>query len=256
MSNTEPTEPLPSEPGRTPPGTPPREGSYGTRPDPGPDGTRPYGTAPYGTPVYGTPPYGTPPYGTAYGTGAYRAVPGEPFYRRHGLAFAIATLVLSIIVVLGIVTAGAFAVASVVAHVGERTISHVIPPGQGSPLVPGQPGKGNGNGSGKGGGGGAQSGGGTQQGRVLLRGTIASISGDTWSIDRQNGGSAQVTVTSSTIFGTPGQSASKSDFAKGDEVIVIGKGTDGSVTATRILKLAAFPTRPPSTPGTPSTPGS
>ena len=220
MSDTQPTEPLPSEPGRTPPG------SYGA----------PYGSAPYGA-------------------GGYRGVPGEPFYKRHGLAFAISTLVLSIVVVLGIVTAGALAVASVVAHVGERTISHVLPPGHnGAPMpgLPGQPGKGNGNGNG----GGGQNGGGVQQGRVLLRGTIASISGDTWTIDRQNGGSVEVTVTSSTIFGTPGQSASKSDFAQGDEVVVIGKGTDGSVTASRILKLAAFPTRPPSTPGSPATPGS
>jgi hypothetical protein len=232
MSDTQPTEPLPSEPGRTPPG------SYGA----------PYGSAPYGAAPAGRGPYGT---------GGYRGVPGEPFYKRHGLAFAISTLVLSIVVVLGIVTAGALAVASVVAHVGERTISHVLPPGHnGAPMpgLPGQPGKGNGNGNG--GGGGGQNGGGTQQGRVLLRGTIASISGDTWTIDRPNGGSVEVTVTSSTIFGTPGQSASKSDFAQGDEVVVIGKGTDGSVTASRILKLAAFPTRPPSTPGSPATPGS
>lgn len=242
MSDTQPTEPLPSEPGRTPPGP------YGTAPD----GTAADGARPYGTAHYGTAPSGPGP----YGSGAYRTVPGEPFYKRHGLAFAIATLVLSIVVVLGMVTAGAFAVASVVAHVGDRAFSHILPPGQGKhvvpglPGMPGQPGKGDGNGGGAGG----QNGGGTQQGRVLLRGTIASISGDTWTLDRQNGGSVEVTVTSSTIFGTPGQSASKSDFAPGDEVIVIGKGTDGSVTASRILKLAAFPTRPPSTPGSPATP--
>ncbi|SEH76102.1 MULTISPECIES: DUF5666 domain-containing protein [unclassified Leifsonia] len=251
MSDTQPTEPLPSEPGRTPPGP------YAGAPDgAGPHGTAQYGAAPGGSAPGGSASYGAAPGGPGpYGPGGYRPVPGEPFYKRHGLAFAISTLVLSIVVVLGIVTAGAFAVASVVAHVGERTISHILPPGHGGAPMPGQPGKGNGNGGG-GGGGGGQNGGGTQQGRVLLRGTIASISGDTWTIDRQNGGSVEVTVSSSTIFGTPGQSASKSDFAQGDEVIVIGKGADGSVTASRILKLAAFPTRPPSTPGSPATPGS
>ena len=184
------------------------------------------------------------------------APPAEPFYKRHGLAFAISTLVLSIVVLLGIVTAGAFAVTSVVARVGERVISHSQPQQPGVPGMPGRPGDGSGNGKGYGNGGGGQQDGGAQQGRVLVRGTIASLSGDTWTIDRQNGASVDVKVDSATVFGTPQQSASKSDFAKGDEVIVIGKRSDGDVTAARVLKLDAFPTRPPSTPGTPQTPGS
>ena len=78
----------------------------------------------------------TPP-GPPYGGQAPVAMPGEPFYKRHGLAFAISTLVLSIVVLLGIVTAGAFAVASVVSHVGERVISRTFPQ---QPGVPGMPG--------------------------------------------------------------------------------------------------------------------
>jgi hypothetical protein len=178
-------------------------------------------------------------------------VPPEPFYKRHGLAFAISTLVLSVVLLLGLATAGAFAVASVVTHVGERAISRVLPPGD-QPGVPGMPGRpgdggsgGNGDGSGKTG----------QQGKVLVRGTISAISGDTWTIDRQGGAAVKVTVDASTVFGVPGQSASKSDFATGDEVIVIGSRSGGTLTATRVLKLAGFPTRPPSTPG-PATPGS
>jgi uncharacterized protein DUF5666 len=181
--------------------------------------------------------------------------PAEPFYKRHGLAFAISTLVLSIVVLLGIVSAGAFAVTSVVARVGERVISHSQPQQPQQPGVPGMPGR-PGDGSDSGNGGGGQQDGGTQQGQVLVRGTIASLSGDTWTIDRQNGASVDVKVDSATVFGTPGQSASQSDFAEGDEVIVIGKRSDGDVTATRVLKLDAFPTRPPSTPGTSQTPGS
>jgi len=142
----------------------------------------------------------------------------------------------------------------VVARVGDRFISHSQPQQPGVPGMPGRPGDGSGNGKGNGGGG--QQDGGAQQGRVLVRGTIASLSGDTWTIDRQNGASVDVKVDSATVFGTPQQSASKSDFAEGDEVIVIGKRSDGDVTAARVLKLDAFPTRPPSTPGTPQTPGS
>lgn len=216
MSNTpptDPTEPLPPYQGHTPP--------------PGPAAA----TAP----------------GAATASAA-APVAGEPFYKRHGLALAISTLVLSVVVLLGLVTAGSFAVASVVSHLGGRAVSHVLP-GHAQPGVPGMPGR-PGDGGGKGNGGGQQ-GGEDQKGRVLLRGTITSISGDTWTIDRESGSSIEVRVTSSTVFGTPMQSASKSDFAKGDEVIVIAKRADDSVTATRVLKLDAFPTRPPSTPGTP-----
>jgi hypothetical protein len=218
MSNTQPTEPLPPHQGGTPPADPPPPGAY--------------------------------PAG----------VPAEPFYKRHGLAFAISTLVLSAVILLGLFTAGAFAVANVVMHVGERAISRVVPdhghgqgqlPGPGVPGLPGRPGDG-----GEGGNGGGQQGDQGQQGRVLVRGTIASVSGDSWTIDRQGGASVTVTIDSSTAFGVPGQSASKDDFAKGDEVIVVGKRSGGSLVASRILKLDDFPTRPPSTPGTPATPGS
>lgn len=177
----------------------------------------------------------------------------EPFYKRHGLAFAISTLVLSIVVLLGIFTAGAFAVAGVVTRVGERMITHSVPH-QAQPGVPGLPGR-PGDGSGDGGNGKGGDGGAPSQGQALVRGSLASISGDTWTVDRQNGVSVDVKIDSSTVFGTPGQAASKSDFATGDEVIVIGSRSSGTFTATRILKLDAFPTRPPSTPG-PTSPGS
>ncbi|MEN0085353.1 MAG: DUF5666 domain-containing protein [Leifsonia sp.] len=215
MSNTQPTEPLPPRPENATP--PPAAG-------PAPTGTAPAGAPP------------------------------EPFYKRHGLAFAISTLVLSVVILLGLFTAGAFAVANVVTHVGERAISRVLPQGQqpgvpGMPGIPGRPGDGDENGNGgKGDGNG-------QMGHVMVRGTIASISGDTWTVDRDGGASVKVKVDSSTVFGVPGQSASKSDFASGDEVVVIGTRSGGTVTATRVLKLTGFPTRPPSTPG-PATPGS
>lgn len=184
--------------------------------------------------------------------GGTAPVVAEPFYKRHGLAFAISTLVLSVVLLLGVVTAGSFAVANVAMHLGDRAVSRILPGhGQGQPGVPGMPGR---PGDGEGQGGGQH--GDDQKGRVLVRGTITSISGDTWTIDRESGSTIDVRVTSSTVFGTPKKSASKSDFARGDEVIVLARRADDSVTATRVLKLDAFPTRPPSTPGTPQTPGS
>ncbi|MDR6970091.1 DUF5666 domain-containing protein [Leifsonia shinshuensis] len=216
MSNTQPTEPLP--PRHEPPASPYAPGV--PRPAGGPG-----------------------------------AVGPEPFYKRHGLAFAISTLVLSIVILLGLITAGGFAVANVAMRVGERFISHsqphqVHPAQPGVPGLPGRPGDGNGGGTG------GKQGGGDNPSRELVRGTIDSISGDTWTLTRQNGGTVTVTVDKATAYGLPGQPATASDFAKGDEVVIIGTRTDDGVTATRVLKLAAFPTRPPSTPGAPQTPGS
>ena len=99
------------------------------------------------------------------------------------------------------------------------------------------------------------SGGDGQSQRGIVRGTIASLSGSTWTIDNQRGTTITVRITSSTAFGTPGSSERAADFATGDEVIVVGTRSGDTVTATRILKLSDFPLRPPSTPG-PSTPGS
>ncbi|WP_314146722.1 DUF5666 domain-containing protein [uncultured Leifsonia sp.] len=171
----------------------------------------------------------------------------EPFYRRHGLAFAISTLVLGVVVLFGIAGVGAFAVGSLFAHSGSMLsrVLHDGDRGQQLPVEPGRPGDGSGGGSGGDG----------QSQRGIVRGTIASLSGSTWTIDNQRGTTITVRITSSTAFGTPGSTERAADFATGDEVIVVGTRSGDSVTATRILKLSDFPLRPPSTPG-PSTPGS
>lgn len=163
----------------------------------------------------------------------------EPFYKRHGLAFAISTLVLGIVVLVGIVGVGTVVAVNVVTHsISAR--NHAAP---GDRTVPGQ-GRGNG-GRGQGGTGGTQ--------RELVRGTLESASGAEWTVKTTSGETVTVKVTSSTVYGLPNQAASKSDFATGDEVVVVGTDRSGdTITATRILKLADFP-RPRSTPG--PTPG-
>ena len=162
----------------------------------------------------------------------------EPFYRRHGLAFAISTAVLAIILLLGMVALGTFAVTSVLARAAHN-ISQAQPDrpghdgGQGGPGAPGGPGDGKG---------------GLRQGKAVVRGTIDSQSAASWTITTQNGATVKVTITGKTIFGVPASQGSASDFARGDEVIVLGKRSDNTMTASRIVKASAVEGRSPSTP--------
>jgi hypothetical protein len=185
----------------------------------------------------------------------------EPFYKRYGLAFAISTLVLGVFVILAFLGVGAFAVGTFISHAGVG-VSHAFQEGDARPL-PGFPGEGkekgngNGNGQGKGQNQGAVPGPGTNSGNQLtvVRGTITSISGSTWTVDTQRGVSLTVQVTSSTQFGTPVQAGSASDFVVGQEVIVVGSRSGDTVTADRVLDLTSFKQQLPATPGTPVTPG-
>ncbi|WP_349863016.1 DUF5666 domain-containing protein [Leifsonia sp. WHRI 6310E] len=175
----------------------------------------------------------------------------EPFYKRHGLAFAISTLVLGIVVLVGIVGVGTVVAVNVVTH-SVSAFDHAAP---GERAVPGQGrnrGQSGSGGSGSGQGGSQNGNGGTQ--RELVRGTLESTSDSTWTVKTAAGATVTVKLTSSTAYGLPKQPATKSDFATGDEVVVVGTDRSGdTITATRILTLTDIP-RPPSTAG--PTPGS
>ena len=179
------------------------------------------------------------------------SVPAEPFYKRHGLAFAISTLVLGIVVLFGVAGVGTVVAVNVVSH----SVSAFTRAQQGEMRAPGDrqnPGRGwpGPGGSGQGGSGSGSTG--TQ--RELVRGTLESASGSEWRVTTAAGTTITVKITSSTAYGLPKQSLSASDFAAGDEVVVVGTDRSGdTVTATRILKLSDIP-RPGSTPG--PTPGS
>ena len=208
-----------------------------------------YGQQPYGQqPQYAQPPYGTQP----NGTGPHPA-PGEPFYKRHGLAFAISTLVLAVVVLLGIAGAGAFAVGSVLFHAGS-SVSHVIRGGGQVPVHPGPGQGGSQNGGQSGGQNGRQDEGPIAKG--VVRGSVTKIDGSTWAITTARGASLTIETSSSTAYGAPGQTQKASDFAVGDEVIVVGERSGTTVTASRILKVSDLPLRPPSLPGSTATPGS
>jgi hypothetical protein len=234
MDENQPTEPLPSEPVQPQPPQP-----QPLQPEPQPS------REPQAAPA------ATPP------SAADTAPAHEPFYKRHGLGFAISTLVLGIVVLIGILGVGTAVAVNVVGHtVSAFERSHSLPM-QGHQRGEGTQGNGrndsgrNGNGApgernGQGG-----TGSGTQ--RELLRGKLDSTSGSSWIVTSASGTKVTVTITDSTVFGLPSQSQKASDFAAGDEVIVVGTDRSGDhVTATRILKLSDIP-RPPSTPG--PTPG-
>ncbi|MFE4470225.1 DUF5666 domain-containing protein [Leifsonia sp. NPDC056824] len=213
MDENQPTEPLYPQPQGTPQqAVPPQQAGYAHGPQ-----------APYGPPARPA---------------------GEPFYKRHGLAFAISTLVLGVIVLFGIAGAGAFAVGSVVFHAGS-SVSRLLHDGNrgpvqvkpGAPGFPGQNGKGNGSGQG-----GRQDEGPIAKG--VVRGTVTKISGSSWTITTQRGATLTVETSSSTVYGAPGQTRKASDFAVGDEVIVVGTRSGSTVTALRILNVADLPLRP------------
>ncbi|AAT89177.1 hypothetical protein ATY41_07875 [Leifsonia xyli subsp. xyli] len=162
----------------------------------------------------------------------------EPFYKRHGLAFAISTFALGAVVVFGLAGAGAFAVGTMIFH-----NAHAVHENDGrlaGPLLPGWQGNGNGNGNGNG----------EQIPRVggVVWATVSSISGDTWKVETLSGETLTVTTTSSTKYGVSGQPTDVSGFAKGDEVIVVGKRSGGVVAATRILKVDLLPQHQSATP--------
>lgn len=70
-------------------------------------------------------------------------------------------------------------------------------------------------------------------------GTLTAMSGGMWTIQSAAGATVTVSVGSSTTFGTAKKPATESSFAVGDRIGVIGMRSGDSVTATRIVHLAA-----------------
>ena len=72
----------------------------------------------------------------------------------------------------------------------------------------------------------------------VIGGGLAGLSAAT--ILASRGASVTVQVTSTTDFGTPTRSENASDFAVGQEVVVLGSRSGDTVTAVRVLGLSAF----------------
>jgi len=86
-------------------------------------------------------------------------------------------------------------------------------------------------------------------------GALTSMSGDTWTMQSASGTTITVKIGSSTTYGTAKKPAAASSFAVGDRIGVLGTRTGDTVTATRIVHLAAKRARTgvPTAPATPTT---
>ncbi len=92
-----------------------------------------------------------------------------------------------------------------------------------------------------------------------VRGRIASIDGDTWTVASDDGEMVAVALTADTKFGTSHTPAQRGTFAVGSSVGVIGTRQDGHVLATRVITTlresrAATPTAKPPVATTPPKP--
>ncbi len=70
-------------------------------------------------------------------------------------------------------------------------------------------------------------------------GTLTAISGGTWTIQTAAGATITVEIGSSTTYGTAKKPADASSFAVGDRIGALGARSGDTVTATRIVHLAA-----------------
>jgi len=140
--------------------------------------------------------------------------PRGSFVRRHALGLSLAAAALAIIAVAG---GTAWGVSAAV------TGSDAAAPAAMSTAVHGKKGAGTAK----------------QKHTRAAVGTVTAISGGTWTMRSAAGATVTVTVDSSTAFGTAKQPATASSFAVGDRIGVIGTRRGDTVTATRIVHLAA-----------------
>ncbi|WP_433564528.1 DUF5666 domain-containing protein [Nocardia sp. CA-151230] len=91
-------------------------------------------------------------------------------------------------------------------------------------------------------------------------GKITSEDSGSWVITKQDGSTENVTISSTTEFGTRAKSETAAQFAVGDQIMVQGQESNGTIAATRIAHArehADMNGTPPNSPGAtpPATPG-
>ncbi|MQY20264.1 hypothetical protein NRB20_33650 [Nocardia sp. RB20] len=79
-----------------------------------------------------------------------------------------------------------------------------------------------------------------------VMGTIASENADTWTLTKKDGSTETVTITPQTTFGSKKNPAQKSQFTVGEKVVVRGKESGTTITATAIMAAKAKPSTTPS----------
>ncbi|MEC3955129.1 DUF5666 domain-containing protein [Nocardia sp. CDC153] len=66
-------------------------------------------------------------------------------------------------------------------------------------------------------------------------GTITTEGSGSWMITKRDGRTETVTISPTTEFGTKAKSETAAQFAVGDQIMVQGQESNGTITATRIL---------------------
>jgi hypothetical protein len=75
-------------------------------------------------------------------------------------------------------------------------------------------------------------------GRIAFRATIQSIDDSTWTILTKRGQTVNLTITSSTQFGTKRISETKGSFTVGESVAIVATRINGTATAVRVVDAA------------------
>lgn len=70
-------------------------------------------------------------------------------------------------------------------------------------------------------------------------GTIASENANTWTLTKKDGSTETVTITPQTTFGSKKNPAQQSQFTVGETVVVRGKESGTTITATAIMQAKA-----------------
>ncbi|MEC3913401.1 DUF5666 domain-containing protein [Nocardia sp. CDC160] len=93
--------------------------------------------------------------------------------------------------------------------------------------------------------------GGHRDGARGVGGTITTEGSGSWMITKRDGSTETVTISPTTEFGTKAKSETAAQFAVGDQIMVQGQESNGTITATRILHARDHGTPPGSATATP-----
>ena len=92
-------------------------------------------------------------------------------------------------------------------------------------------------------------GGGTSAGaRTIVRAVIVSQPGPTWTVRTRAGTQTMITITPRTRFGLDGTAAASSRFQPGEEVVILGAVSKGSVTADWVVAVRSHRSEASATP--------
>jgi len=92
-------------------------------------------------------------------------------------------------------------------------------------------------------------GGGTSAGaRTIVRAVIVSQPGPTWTVRTRAGTQTMITITPRTRFGLDGAAAASSRFQPGEDVVILGAVSKGSVTADWVVAVRSHRSEASATP--------